>query len=92
MKLVFGIIDKERNQIISMRECLTDILDEWNDLSCDYHRHQLIMFDKEKLTETALWGWTRRLNISKATMNALLLELESLARKPVSDIQVRKVI
>jgi len=92
MKLVFGIIDKEKNQIISMRSHLVDILEEWKGLSCQRPGHQLIMFDNEKLTETALWGWTRRLNITKDTMNALLLELESLARKPVSDIQVRKVV
>ena len=92
MKLVFGIIDKERNQIISMRECLTDILDEWNDLSCDYPRHQLIMFDNEKLQDSSFWGWTRRLNISKETMNSLLLELETLVHMPESGVHVRKII
>lgn len=92
MRLVFGIIDREKNQIISMRVHLTDILDEWNDLSCDYPRHQLIMFDNAKLQDSAVWGWTRRLNISKATINSLLLELESLARKPVNGVHVRKII
>jgi hypothetical protein len=92
MKLVFGIVDKEKNQIISMRYHLVDILDEWKELSCHRPQHQLIMFDNAKLTETAFWGWTRRLNISKATMNALLLELESLANKPESGIYIRKII
>jgi len=92
MKLVFGIIDKEKNQIISMRERLADILDEWNDLSCDYPRHQLILFDNAKLQDMAFWGWTRRLNLSRATMNSLLLELESLVRKPVNGVHVKKII
>ena len=92
MKLVFGIIDKERNHIISMRESLTDILDEWNDLSCNHSRHRLIMFDNAKLQDSVLWGWTRRLNISKATMNSLLLELETLVHKPESGVHVRKII
>ncbi|RLC98304.1 MAG: hypothetical protein DRI65_18385 [Chloroflexota bacterium] len=92
MKLVFGIIDREKNQIISMRECLTDILDEWNDLSCDHHRHQVIVFDNAKLQDSAFWGWTRRLNVSKATMNSLLLELETLVHKPESGVHVRKIL
>lgn len=89
---MFGIIDKERNQIISMRYHLVDILDEWNDLSCDYPKHQLIMFDDEKLKETASWSWTRRLDLSKATINTLLQELEALARKPVNGVHVRKIL
>ena len=92
MKLVFGIIDKERNHIISMRESLTDILDEWNDLSCNHPRHQLIMFDNAKLQDSAFSGWTRRLNISKATMNSLLMELETLVHRPESGVHVRKII
>ena len=92
MKLVFGIIDKEKNQIISTGYHLVDILDEWKELSCHYPGHQLIMFDNAKLTETAFWGWTRRLNMSKPTILSLLQELESLARKPVNGFQVRKII
>jgi hypothetical protein len=92
MKLVFGLIDKERNQIISIRESLTDILDEWNDLSCNHPRHQVIMFDNAKIQDSTLWGWTRRLNLSKATMYSLLLELETLVHKPESGVHVRKII
>ena len=90
--MVFGIIDREKNQIISMRECLTDILDEWNNLSCDHHRHQVIVFDNAKLQDSAFWGWTRILNISKVAIDALLLELESLANKPESGVHVRKIL
>ena len=92
MKLVFGIIDKEKNQIISMRYQPGDILDEWKELSCSRPRHQLIMFDNAKLTETAYWGWARRLSISKNAISALLQELESLVQKPVNGVHVRKII
>ena len=92
MRFVFGIIDKDKNKFISIRERLIDILDEWNVLSCDYPKHQMIMIKAEKLREPVFYSWTRRLNLSQSTIDALLLELESLARKPSNGVWVRKII
>lgn len=92
MSFVFGIMEKERNEIISTRYHLVDILNIWNDMSCDYSQHQLILIDAEKQRDAVLCSWTRRLNISKSSITALLFELESLALNPISGFQVSKII
>ena len=91
MSFVYGIRDREKDQILSIRAHLEDILDEWNDLSCDHVRHKLIMIKPDKQRKEAFSSWSRRLNISRTISNLLLLELESLARKPVNGVQVRKI-